>query len=392
MTAMPLQSEIQEAVAKVRRIRVLQLGSPTGMYGAERWILALVKHLPRDQVESIVATIKDSPGDVPELCGHAAAIGVHTEVFEGPGRLSLTAIRLLNRYIRTNRIDIVHTHWYKTDIIARLAVRGTSCKVVSTPHGWSTSAGVKLWAYEMLDRLVFYSLDAVAPLSPDLYDGLLKFPRLHRKLHLIPNGVDLSELDAPTEPLAELSRWRDSGDQIMGYVGQLIPRKGIDTLIRAFSALPFTNRRLCIVGEGPQSAELQKLAASLGEGERIRFFGYRPDRIALLRQFDAFVLPSALEGTPRCLLEAMAVGVPVVGSDIPGCRTLIKPGNTGLLFAVGDVAGLASALQQMLTDRALRASLSREAEKYVRGEFSAATMAVRYADLYRRVLAGTRSV
>lgn len=366
-------------------IRVLHLGSPTGLYGAERWILALVRHLSPAHIESIVGTIKDAPGEVPPLCQQAAAAGLRTAIFESHGKLSSSAVRLLDEFIRANQVDILHTHGYKADILGWLGARGTGCKVVSTPHGWSAEAGLKVEIYESLDRLVFYFLDAVVPLSTDMYTGLSRLPGLRRKLQLIGNGVDLSELDAAATAATELTPWKQGGDHIIGYIGQLIPRKNVDVLIRAFHLLPFANRRLCIVGEGPQRAELENLAARLGESARVRFFGYRTDRIALLRQFDAFVLASQLEGTPRCLLEAMAAGVCVVGSDIPGCRNLIEPGHTGLLFRVGDVDGLAQMLQRLFSEPTQRAALARAGQVLVRAQFSAEAMAARYAELYRRV-------
>ena len=366
-------------------IRVLQLGSPTGLYGAERWILALVKHLSPDHVESVVATIKDAPGDVPPLCQQAAALGFHTEIFESHGKLSSAAVGQLKAFIRANHIDILHTHGYKTDILGWAGARGTGCKMISTPHGWSTQAGIKLRLYESLDRLAFYFMDAVVPLSEDLYAGLRKLPGLDHKLHSIGNGVDLSEIDAITVPAEEPTRWQERGERVIGYIGQLIARKDVATLIRAFSALPFTDRRLCIVGEGPQRAQLQDLAAQLGESSRVSFLGYRADRIALLKGFDAFVLPSALEGTPRCLLEAMAAGVPAIGTDIPGCRSLIEPGITGLLFQPGDVAGLTALLQRLFSETHERNALAEAARMLVRTKFSAQLMASRYADLYRRL-------
>ena len=76
------------------RLRVLHLGSPTGLYGAERWILALVKHLPATEIESIVGAIKDAPGRFPPLCEQAASMGLRTAVFEAHGKLSLAAIGL----------------------------------------------------------------------------------------------------------------------------------------------------------------------------------------------------------------------------------------------------------------------------------------------------------
>jgi glycosyltransferase involved in cell wall biosynthesis len=337
-------------------------------------------------VESIVATIQDAPGDVPPLCRQAAALGLRTATFESHGRLSLAAVRLINTYIRANRISILHTHGYKTDLLGWAGARGTGCRVISTPHGWSTQAGMKLTLYEVLDRLAFVLMDAVVPLSADLHAGLRRLPVLRGKLHLIENGVDLSELDTHAATAAELTPWKDAGCTIIGYIGQLIPRKGLDTLIRAFSVLSGAKRRLCIVGEGPQRPELESLAARLGETERVRFLGYRADRIALLKGFDVFVLPSALEGTPRCLLEAMAAGVPVIGTDIAGCRTLIDPGRTGLLFQFGDAAGLTEALRTLFAETKERAARVEAAKHLVRTRFSAEQMAARYAALYRRMM------
>jgi glycosyltransferase involved in cell wall biosynthesis len=364
------------------RIRVLQLGSSTGLYGAERWILALCRHLPPAKVESIIGVIKDSPGDTPALCVEAERLGMRTHVFESHGRMSRRAIGQLRNFIRDHGIDILHTHGYKTDVIGFLAARRTSCRTVSTPHGWSAGAGIKVQLYEWLDRLAFRFFDAVVPLSADLHEGLLRLPGLASRLRLIQNGVDLTEIDSVAEGAPELHAWKSRGDMIAGYIGQLIARKGLDTLLRAFSKLDIAGKRLCIVGEGPERLELERLAGQLGVADRVRFFGFRNDRIALMKHFDVFVLPSRLEGIPRCVLEAMASRVPVVASDIPGCRTLVKDGVTGMLFPVGDDRALATKLQALLANEPMRASLADKAYALVRGDYSAETMAEKYTGLY----------
>jgi glycosyltransferase involved in cell wall biosynthesis len=365
-----------------KRIRVLQLGSSTGLYGAERWILALGRYLLHGRIESLVGVIKDAPGDVPGLCVEAARMGMGTQVFESYGRLSRSAVGQLRNFIRDREIDILHTHGYKTDVLGYLAARGTRCKTVSTPHGWSVNAGIKVQLYEALDRLVFRFFDAVVPLSSDLYDGLRRLPGLGGKLRLIRNGVDLSEIDSTTQASPDLQAWKSQGCVIVGYIGQLIPRKGLDILLRAFRELDVPGKRLCIVGEGPQRHELELLADRIGEKDRVHFFGFRDDRIALMKCFDAFVLPSRLEGIPRCLLEAMAARVPVVASDIPGCRALVEDRVTGMLFPVDDHIGLATKLRLLLKDDRLRDSIANAGYGLVRRDYSAETMAERYTELY----------
>lgn len=362
-----------------RRIRVLQLGGPMGLYGAERWILALIGQLPTASIESIVGVIKDAPGPAPELCEEARRRGFRTVLFDGPGKLSAAAIAQLRAFIRSERIDVLHTHFYKSDLIGRLAVRGTSCKIVATPHGWSVNAGAKLQIYEALDRLAFYTFDAVCPLSLDLHAGLARLPGMARRLHLIQNAVDIAEVDsaraAPPEGGA-------AGMMTIGYIGQLIPRKGLDVLLRALRALDRPTVRLWLIGDGPQRAELAELAGRLGISAQIGFLGYRNDRLSLLKACDIFVLPSRLEGIPRCILEAMSAGVPVVGSDIPGTRSLIRDGVTGLMFPVDDEAALTAALGRLLDDPNRCRAIAAAANQYVRAEFSAARMAGRYAELF----------
>jgi glycosyltransferase involved in cell wall biosynthesis len=292
--------------------------------------------------------------------------------------------------MRDQGVDILHTHGYKTDVIGFLAVRGTKRKIVSTPHGWSANAGIKVQMYEALDRIVFRFFDAVVPLSSDLYEGLLRLPGLKRKLRLIRNGVDLSEIDAVVERSPELQAWKSQGSVVLGYIGQLIPRKGLETLLHAFSKLDISGKRLCIVGDGPQRPELERLADRIGEKDRVHFLGFREDRIALMKCFDVFVLPSRLEGIPRCVLEAMAARVPVVASDIPGCRVLVEDDVTGMLFPVDDHIGLAKKLRLLLGDDRLRDSIANAGYGLVRREYSAATMAEKYAELYAELAGGER--
>lgn len=371
-----------------KRIRVLQLGSSTGLYGAERWVLALGRYLLHGRIESLVGVIKDSPGGVPGLCVEAARMGIGTQVFESHGRLSRSAVGQLRNFIRDREVDILHTHGYKTDVLGYLAARGTQCKTVSTPHGWSANAGIKVQIYEALDRLVFRLFDAVVPLSSDLYEGLRRLPGLGSKLRLIRNGVDLSEVDSVTQASPDLQAWKSQGCAIVGYIGQLIPRKGLDTLLHAFHELDIPGKRLCIVGEGPQRPELERLASQIGESDKVHFFGFRDDRIALMKAFDVFVLPSRLEGIPRCVLEAMAARVPVVATDIPGCRVLVEDNVTGMLFPVGDHLVLAAKLRRLLGDDRLRDSIANAGYALVRRDYSAETMAEKYAELYVELAGG----
>lgn len=374
---------------KLKKIRVLQLGSPTGLYGAERWILALVRHLDPSEVHSIVAVVRDDPELDPPLIRHAKELGFATHVIEAVGRFNLTAVRKLRKYLVNKRVDVLHTHFYKTDLIGLLAARGTDCHLVATPHGWSVKAGLALKVYEAIDKMAFKWFDAVVPLSNDLYAGLRDV--VGDRLRMISNGVDIGEIDSVIQLAPEACAWRERGEFVVGYIGQLIARKGLDILLQAFAELRVQGERptrLVIVGDGDQRAALEALSHSLGISERVSFLGYRVDRLEILKGFDVFALPSRLEGVPRCLMEAMAARIPVVASDIPGSRDLVISGETGLLFPLDNVATLTAMLRK-LAKEPLRSRLVAAGRECVLSNYSATTMARQYAEVYKELVART---
>lgn len=381
-----MKVDVIPQVESGRVLRVLQLGSPAGMYGAERWIIALVKHLDRRKIQSTVAVIQDDSSQSAPLCAEAVSLGFATQIFQAKGRFNLAAIGALRKYIIEYRIDILHTHFYKTDIIGYLATRGTSCKIVSTPHGWSRKMDFKLWCYEMADRMVFPLLDGVAPLSEDLYSSLAKMPFLRKRLYFIRNGVDLSEIDEIREIESTLLNGKKEGKIILGYIGQLIPRKGLDNLLKAVSLLQSRNCELYLIGDGPERERLEHIAEEKKIREKVHFLGFQTDRLKFLLGFDVLILPSRLEGIPRCLMEAMAAGVPVVASDIPGCNDLIDDERTGLLFSVEDCEHLAWTLEKILSSPDLRKSLVTKARKHILEAYSATRMAKQYEALYQEIL------
>lgn len=368
-----------------RKIRVLHLGSPTGLYGAERWILALVNNIDRDGIHSEIAVVHDDPGLSADICKEAQKIGIPATIFEAYGRFNWSAVKQVRAHIIKNRLDVLHTHGYKTDVIGVLAARGTDCKTISTPHGWSTDAGWKLRIYEAIDRGTFCFFDRVVPLSEDLYKGLGAIPFVRRKLQLISNGVDLSDIDKSSAVADEILAWKSKGNFVIGYIGQLISRKGLDVLIKALARLDSKRWMLAIIGDGESKHELVQLARDSGLDDRVRFFGFRSDRISFLKGFDAFVLPSRLEGVPRCLMEAMACRVPVIASDIPGCRDLVKHGQNGMLFTTDNIEALCSTLSMLMSDGGLRERLASNARKTIDEQWSASSMAKKYASLYNEL-------
>lgn len=370
----------------MKKIRVLQLGSPSGLYGAERWILALIKNLNPERIEVWVGSIKDEPEQEVPLCQEAERLGFYSQIFESYGKFNFSAVIRLKKFILQQKIDILHTHGYKTDLIGLIGIQGTACKVVSTPHGWTNQPDFKLRCYEIIDRLIFPFFDAVVPLSEGIYTQLKRLPGLKKKLHLIQNGVDTQEIESAKRVFSEISEWRAEGAFVIGYIGRLTSGKGLDVLLQAVADYGEPHWRVAIVGQGEQERKLKSMIRRLNIYNSIKFFGFRADRLSFLKGFDVFVLPSRSEGIPRSLMEAMVAGVPVVASDIPGCRNLVEHEKTGMLFQTDNAKLLADAIVKIATNPLLKNNLSLNAHRFIYSQYSASKMGREYTMLYSNLM------
>ncbi len=240
-------------------------------------------------------------------------------------------------------------------------------------------------------------VDAWVATTAEIADALAAEGYARARIARIPNFVDPARFRPPTA--AERRAARASlglGEEVVVLcAGRLTARKCVDALLAAFAraagavqagAAPAP--RLVVLGDGPERARLEALAARLPGRPRVRFDGFAVDVERWLRAADVFALPSRIEGLPNALLEALATGLAAVATDLGGCREVLAPEREGLLVPVGDVDALAAALARLLADAPLRARLGAAAAARVAGSYGLDAVAPRYLDLYRRVLTG----
>jgi glycosyltransferase involved in cell wall biosynthesis len=173
---------------------------------------------------------------------------------------------------------------------------------------------------------------------------------------------------------------------VLVAVARLEPQKGLDVALRALAALP-PEAVLVVLGEGPQRAELEVLAAQLGVTERVRFPGRVGDVAALLRAAELLVHPARWEGFGLALLEAMLCGKPIVASRVSSIPELVADGETGILVPPDDPAALATAVGILLEDRTQATAMGEAGLVRAQQRFSVARMAERTVEVYRRALA-----
>jgi glycosyltransferase involved in cell wall biosynthesis len=361
-------------------MRVLQLISSAGYYGAENMLVTLAHELLLLGCDTTVGALQVAAE--PEVLARAAARGLPTVSFPCSGRLDPGLPGRLARYIRTNNVGIVHTHGYKANLYGRFA----GALQVATCHNWAVRTG-SLGFYSVLDRFALRGFPAVAAVSDSVAGRLADFGILPPKVRVIPNGVDVERFSR-AEPV--LRRELNLGDRpLIGAVTRITEGKGCNILLSALVSV--FNRQpdaaAVIVGAGPLDAALRRQAANLGIADRVHFTGARSDMPAIYASLNVFTLPSLDEGMPMSVLEAMSAGIPVVATSVGAIPKLLNS-DSGWMVAPGSAESLAEAISNALSDRGEADRRACNARQQVETRHSARAMARAYLDLYETLKTG----
>lgn len=316
----------------------------------------------------------------------------------------LFAIEELRRLFRRLDPAIVHTHNPKPGLYGRIAARAARVPVVvNTVHG----------LYAMPEdswkkRAVVYGLERVASTCSDA--ELVQNPEdittlrtvLHEpasKITLLGNGVDLERFGPPGagDPIrARLREELGAGDDtvVVGAVGRLVFEKGYAELFEAWRQVRDEHPDAMLIVVGPHDPdkddELDAESIAAAESSGVQFLGMRDDVEDLYRAMDLYVLASHREGFPRSAMEAAASGLPIVTTDIRGCRQVVVDGDNGLLVPVRSPAGLRAALSELISDQELRSRMSTAAVARAAAEFDQQRCIDTTLSTYARLLRAQR--
>ena len=312
----------------------------------------------------------------------------------------MMALAELWRLFRRLKPDIVHTHNPKPGLYGRLAARAAGVPgVVNTVHGLYASPEDRasrravVYALERVGVAVLGSRAGPEPRGPRGAGPSGRTPRQagaarqrHRPGALPPRR---GRGRPPTGPVGPRCGCCDA--VVVGTVGRLVRQKGFPELFAAAERLRSAHPDVVFVvvgGSDPDKADAissEELAAA-GRRGRVVFTGSRDDMEDVYRGFDLFVLPSHREGFPRSAMEAAATGLPVIATDIRGCRQVVSPGRTGLLVPLDDPVRLASAIEELVLDSALRRRMGTAARRKAEAEFDDRAVVSKTLEAYERVL------
>ena len=309
-----------------------------------------------------------------------------------PGQDPWALLRLV-RLLRHLRPLIVHSrNWPAVDAIpaARVArvplvVHGEHGREVADPEGRNLRRNrIRRALAPLVHHFVTVSADLRRWLIEDVRVPAAKVTAIH-------NGVDLSRFGRAGKLESRMRLSLPADASIVGTVGRLDPVKDQAGLIQAFAQVRAQHPAalLVVAGDGPCRAELERVAAGLGQRDHVRLLGNRDDIPTVMAALDVFVLPSIAEGISNTILEAMATGLPVVATRVGGNPELIEEGVGGALIPRSDPGALAAAIAAYTGDAELRRRHGQASRQRAIGHFSLERMAQTYANLYT-ALAATR--
>jgi len=357
--------------------------------GGQTALLLLAENLDRNLFEVFVCS--DGEGPLAEAVRRSGISFVSAPLNK---KLNFRSRREIASLLRELKIDILHTHGGVAGLHGRIAAR-----LAGTPAIVHTLHGIHYLHYRnpLLRRLYVLLERRYSRFTDRLVLVCQSDLRRARRYRLAPEGkmtVILNGLDVrPMAKAADLARRRSElgwtpGRPVVGTIARLHRQKGISHLLQAsrriLKAVPET--RIVVVGDGPQSDRMRRDALRLGLGERCLFLGAREDATALLALFDIFVLPSLWEGLPFVLVEAAALGKPIVATAVDGVPEILEEGQTGLLVPPGDSEALANAVIRLLRDKDEAGRLAEKARSLVPPRFPLRRMVERTQNLYLELL------
>ena len=313
----------------------------------------------------------------------------------------LAATLRLARLIRRERPDILHTHTAKAGTVGRVAALLAGRKgppiVVHTFHGHVLRGyfgPVRSLFFRLLERWLAGRTTALIAVSPQVRDDLVA---LHvappERFVVIRLGIELDKRVAGSRD-GRLESRRYLGiapDRFaVGWIGRMTTVKRTDDVLVAFKRLRDrgVDACLCMVGDGPDRAQLERRAHDLGIVRDTLFLGYQEDVAPFYAAFDALVLPSSNEGTPVSAIEALAAGRPVVATRVGGVPDVVEEGEDGFLVEPGDTDELADRLAQLARDPALRKRMGEAGRQRVLPRYAVERLVDDVDRLYRSLLSG----
>lgn len=312
------------------------------------------------------------------------------EIDDG-GIFDFSMIRKTIKICRERKIDIWHGHDYKTNLLGWIVSKFHKMRLITTAHGWVDYSGRLPTYYKYEKRWILPRYEKVICVSETVMEQAIAGGTPKAKCVLIENAIDHEQFSRQRS--INQAKHEDFGipesTLLIGSIGRLSAEKGFDLLIDAVASLIHdgVDLKLVIAGEGPEKESLERQIKNLNMEEHIKLLGFCSNTRSFYESLDIFVLSSHREGLPNVVLEAMAMGTPVVATNVDGVPKIITDGHDGLLTQSINATALSLLIRNVIKDRKLQNSLGTNAKKTICARWTFEHRMIKIATLYNQLLA-----
>ncbi len=373
---------------KTHTIKVLHIASGDLWAGAEVQMLTLAKAL-KNSTDTAIYIVLLNHG---ELENRLTSSGINPIVLDESKMNGLAILWKLIRIIRQIKPDVIHTHRLKENILGCIAARlSGNVPTIRTSHGaaeytlswWQLPKRLILWFDLICGR---YLQHAIIVVSAELAEKLKQdFPA--DKVHVIENGIDLQEVSKHVID-KKLNATTDTFN--IGFAGRLVSVKRVDILLKTARYIldnyPEQKIAFHIYGDGPLRDELKSLNRKLKTNTIVSFEGHCNDILRRVQNMDALLMTSDHEGLPMILLEAMALGTPIIAHAVGGIPHLLDQGRCGMLITENSPANFAIGIDNLIKYPEKASEITQNAKRHVEEKYSAEENAQAYLLQYNALL------
>lgn len=376
----------------MQRIRLLYCITKLELGGAQKQLLSLLGRLSKDKFEIFVFTADEGYllNDALSLPGVKVKSSNFLKRPINPFKDILALIEIY-RFIKQNKIDIMHTHSSKAGILGRIAAKLAKTKYIfHTVHGWSFNdfqpfllrkcyIGLERICAKLSDKIIVVSIH-------DKEKGLKNRIGEESKYALIRYGVDFEEFKKPAENSKE-GLGIGPQEMVVTNISCFKPQKScLDFIELAHSvSRRFSNVKFLLVGDGVLRKKIERLIHKLGMQKQVILTGWRRDISAILSATDVLALTSLWEGLSIAVLEAMSAGKPVVATDTGGVKEVIVEAENGFVVKLRDTRQMAQRIIQLLKDDGLRKNMGERSQNLLGTGFRVESLIRSHQDLYEGV-------
>jgi len=367
--------------------------------GAERNTYYSIQGLDRDRYVVDLAIGQDLQCTLLKNYSHGQVIQINTLIRDPNPFLDLVALLQLYRLIKSGSYEIVHTHTGKAGVLGRIAAKMAGVPIIIHGlHGTMASPNPILdKIYLLLDRFTGRFTDCFISVGEDLKQRYIERkvgdPSKYQVIH---SGMDLDAF-REAEGLPErtvINKRRALGvaddEVVIGKVASLEPRKGYQYAVLAAQELVrhHENIKFLFVGDGWYRLKLEQMVRRNGLTDSIIFAGYREDIAEIIATFDIAILTSLCEGLPQVLVQAAAVGKPIVAFAVEGANEVVKDGVNGYIVRLKDVASLVKRIEYLLSNMEKAKAMGKQGRKIIGAQWTIETMQEKTRQLYDELVAG----